>query len=316
MTKRQLGTTDIQISPLVFGGNVFGWTIDKAQSFQLLDQFVDVGFETIDTADMYSVWAPGNKGGESETIIGEWLHQKKNRQNVIVITKVGNVITEEKQGLSAKYIIESVEHSLRRLQTDYIDVYLSHVFDAKVPYEETLEAYQRLIESGKVRYIGASNHNAEQLRGALSVSSNKHLPSYQVLQPEYNLFDRNSYEGDLQEVATQSHLGVITYFSLARGFLSGKYRSEADLNKSVRGEGIKKYLNERGFRILTALDQLSEKYQTPLSELALSWVIHSPSVTAPIASATTKEQLASLIKATQISLSEDDIELLNKASAY
>lgn len=316
MSKRQLGTTDIQISPLVFGGNVFGWTIDKQQSFQLLDQFVDAGLETIDTADMYSVWAPGNQGGESETIIGEWLYQRKNRQNTVIITKVGNVISPEKKGLSAAYIIKSAEDSLRRLQTDYIDVYLSHVYDATIPYEETLEAYQKLIDAGKVRFIGASNHNAEQLKGALSVSSNKHLPSYQVLQPEYNLFNRESYEGDLQEVAVHSHLGVITYYSLASGFLTGKYRSEADLNKSVRGAGIKKYLNERGFKILDALDKISAKHESTPSEIALAWLIHAPSVTAPIASATTESQLASLIQAIHIHLSDADIQLLNQASAY
>lgn len=316
MTKRQLGTTNIHISPLVFGGNVFGWTIDKAQSFQLLDQFIDAGFETIDTADMYSVWAPGNKGGESETIIGEWLHERKNRHNKIIITKVGNVISEDKKGLAAPYIIRSAEDSLRRLKTDYIDVYLSHVYDPTIPYEETLEAYQKLIDAGKVRYIGASNHNAQQLKDALSVSNNKHLPSYQVLQPEYNLFDRAGFEGDLKAVAEQSQIGVITYYSLASGFLSGKYRSETDLKKSVRGAGIKKYLTERGFKILNALDSISEKHQVNPAEIALSWLIHSPGVTAPIASATSKTQLNSLIKSTQIHLDEEDIILLNKASAY
>lgn len=315
MTKRQLGTTNLHISPLVFGGNVFGWTIDKTQSFKLLDQFTEAGFETIDTADMYSVWAPGNKGGESETIIGEWLHERKNRHNTTIITKVGNEISPEKKGLSANYIIQAAEDSLRRLKTDYIDVYLSHICDPTVPYEETLNAYQKLIDAGKVRYIGASNHSAAQLKDALSVSNNKHLASYQVLQPEYNLFDRSSYEGDLETLAKQSHLGVITYYSLASGFLSGKYRSEADLNKSVRGGGIKKYLNKRGFRILKALDTISQKYQANPSEIALAWLIHSPGVTAPIASATSKEQLNSLIQSTRIHLNSDDMRLLNTASS-
>lgn len=317
MQKRQLGTTDLHISPLVFGGNVFGWTIDQQQSFLLLDQFTEAGFETIDTADMYSVWAPGNQGGESETIIGNWLVSRKRRAETIIITKVGNVISDEKRGLSAKYIIQSAEDSLRRLQTDYIDVYLSHVFDATIPYEETLEAYQKLIDAGKVRFIGASNHNATQLKNALSISDQQHLPRYQVLQPEYNLYDRQGFEEELSSLTKKEHIGVIPYYSLAMGFLSGKYRTKEDAQKSTRGQrAVDKYLNPRGLTILTALDQLANKHQATPAEIALAWLIHTPSITAPIASATNDAQVASLIRSTQIALSENDMQLLNQSSRY
>lgn len=314
MSKRQLGNTDIHISPLVFGANVFGWTADPAMSFDLLDRFTDAGLETIDTADVYSVWAPGNLGGESETIIGNWIASRNARNKVTLITKVGWEISPDKKGLSAAYIERAVEDSLRRLKTDHIDVYLSHVNDDSVPYEETLAAHEKLIKAGKVRHIGASNHNAAQLAAALAVSSKKHLPRYEVLQPEYNLYDRSSFDGALKELAQAENIGVITYFSLAKGFLSGKYRSKDDLAQSQRGGGVANYLNERGFRILDALDKVAEKHDAKPAEIALAWVIHSPGVTAPIASATNLTQLDSLIRSTQISLSADDMSTLDLAS--
>jgi len=314
MTKRPLGRTGIHISPLVFGGNVFGWTADEKTSFAILDRFADAGFETIDTADVYSAWAPGNSGGESETIIGKWMESRGRRDKTVLITKVGWELGPGKKGLSAAYIEQAVDASLRRLRTDYIDVYLSHVHDPSVPYEETLGAYQKLLAAGKVRAIGASNHDAAQLRQALDVAAAKGLPRYEVLQPEYNLYDRSGFEGALRDLCIAEGIGVITYFSLARGFLSGKYRSEADLGKSPRGSGIKKYLNARGQRILKALDEMSAKHGAKPAEVALAWLIAQPGVTAPIASATSLAQLESLIRSTSLELSAEDITLLNTAS--
>ena len=314
MMKRPLGRTGIHISPLVFGGNVFGWTADEKTSFAILDRFADAGFETIDTADVYSAWAPGNSGGESETIIGKWMESRERRDKTVLITKVGWELGPGKKGLSAAYIEQAIDASLRRLRTDYIDVYLSHVHDPSVPYEETLGAYQKLLAAGKVRAIGASNHDAVQLRQALDVAAAKGLPRYEVLQPEYNLYDRSSFEDALRDLCMAEGIGVITYFSLARGFLSGKYRSEADLGKSPRGSGIKKYLNERGQRILKALDEMSAKHGAKPAEVALAWLIAQPGVTAPIASATSLAQLESLIRSTSLGLSAEDITLLNTAS--
>lgn len=312
--KRNLGTTGISISPLVFGGNVFGWTADKQRSFELLDRFVDAGFETIDTADMYSTWVPGNQGGESETIIGEWMKARGNRDRIVLITKVGMEMPQGK-GLSTAWIEQAVEASLRRLQTDHIDIYFSHIFDAGVPVEETLRAYDRLIESGKVRAIGASNHSAEQLAGALKASKDEGLARYTVLQPEYNLYDRAGYDGELRDLAIAEGLGVITYYSLASGFLSGKYRSADDLNKSPRGGGVARYLDDRGLRILTALDDVAASNDVTVAEVALAWLMARDGVTAPIASATRIEQLDSLIRATRLSLPATDIEQLDQASA-
>ena len=255
MNKRPLGQSGLEIAPLVFGGNVFGWTIDEKTSFELLDTFVDAGLNAIDTADMYSVWADGNQGGESETIIGNWLKANPGkRDKVLILTKVGMELGDERKGLSRRWIERAVEDSLRRIQVETIDLYQSHLFDPEVPLEETLGAYQRLIEQGKVRAIGASNHDAGQLRQALDVSAANGLPRYATLQPEYNLYDRSGYEGALRDLAIEENLGVITYYSLASGFLSGKYRSAADLGKSPRGEDIGKYLDARGQRILAALD--------------------------------------------------------------
>lgn len=313
--KRPLGRTGLSISPLVFGGNVFGWTIDKKASFDILDRFVGAGFEAVDTADVYSIWKPGNQGGESETIIGEWMKARGNRDRIVLITKVGMEMGPDRKGLSAAWIERAVEDSLRRLQTDHIDVYLSHKFDPGAPHEETLGAYQKLITAGKVRAIGASNFDAGQLRATLDTTA-KGLPRYEVLQPEYNLYDRQSYDGALRDLAMAEGLGVITYFSLAKGFLSGKYRSEADLGKSPRGKGVKGYLEARGFRILAALDAVAARYGAEPAEVALAWLMARPGVTAPIASATTPAQLDSLVKAASLSLAAEDMAALEEASRY
>ena len=312
--KRPLGCTGLSISPLIFGGNVFGWTVDKPTSFDLLDHFIAAGFETVDTADVYSYWKPGNVGGESETIIGEWLHARGCRDRITLITKVGMPMAPDRKGLSAAWIERAVEDSLRRLQTDYIDVYLSHKFDPETPHEETLAAYQKLIAAGKVRAIGASNFDAAQLRAALDAAGAKGLPRYEVLQPEYNLYDRQNYDGPLRDLAMAEGLGVITYYSLARGFLSGKYRGEADLGQSPRGGGIKAYLNERGFRILQALDEVAQRHGAKPAEVALAWLMARPGVTAPIASATSLGQVDSLIKAASLALAAEDMGALEDAS--
>ena len=314
MQTRRLGQTDLEIAPLVFGGNVFGWTADEKTSFDLLDRFTDAGFNAIDTADSYSRWAEGNSGGESETIIGNWMKARRNRDKVVVVTKVGSDMGQGKHDLSAGYIEKAVENSLRRLQTDRIDLYLSHWPDSSVAYEETLGAYQRLIDQGKIRFAGASNLDAEQLRDALDVSRNKDLPRYEVLQPEYNLYDRSSFDGPLRELCLAEEIGVITYFSLAKGFLSGKYRSEADLGKSPRGGGVASYLNARGMRILAALDAVSARHSANQAEVALAWIVARPGVTAPIASATTLDQVDSLVRAAALRLSPDDIAELDSAS--
>lgn len=315
MQKRRLGRTGLSIAPLVFGGNVFGWTADKKTSFDLLDRFVDAGFNAIDTADAYSRWVPGNEGGESETIIGEWMKSRNARDKVAIITKVGSDMGQGKKDLSPAYIAKAAEASLRRLQVDAIDLYLSHWPDPDTPYEETLGAYDKLLKAGTIKSVGASNLDADQLQAALDVSEAKSLPRYDVLQPEYNLYDRKSYDGKLRDLCMAEDIGVITYFSLARGFLSGKYRSEADLGKSARGSGVKDYLNPRGFRIVAALDAVSVKHKAKQAEVALAWIIQREGVTAPIASATSLEQLESLIKAASLELDKDDIAELDKASA-
>ncbi len=315
MENRRLGRTGLSIAPLVFGGNVFGWTADRKTSFDLLDRFVDAGLNAIDTADVYSRWVPGHAGGESETIIGEWVKSRSARDKVTIITKVGGDMGQGKKDLSAAYIAKAVDASLKRLQIEAIDLYLSHWPDPDTPYEETLGAYEHLLKAGKIKSIGASNLDAEQLRAALDVSKTNGLPRYDVLQPEYNLYDRKSYDGPLRDLCMAEDIGVITYFSLARGFLSGKYRSEADFGKSPRGGGIKDYLNPRGYGILAALDAVSAKHKAKQAEVALAWIIQRQGVTAPIASATSLEQLESLIKAASLELGKDDIAELDKASA-
>ncbi|MFC5269844.1 aldo/keto reductase [Adhaeribacter terreus] len=315
MERRKLGNTGLEIAPLVFGGNVFGWTIDEPTSFEILDAFTNAGFNCIDTADVYSNWKPGNKGGESETVIGNWLKKRGNREQVIIATKVGADMGSGKN-LKKQYILKAAEASLKRLQTDYIDLYQSHYDDPETPLDETLEAYETLIKAGKVRAIGASNFTAERLEAALKTSEEKNLPRYQTLQPEYNLYAREGFEKALETVCLKNNLGVIPYFSLASGFLTGKYRSEADLGKSQRGGGIQKYLNERGFRILKALDEVAAELNATPAQVALSWLMHRPAVTAPIASATNRNQLNELIKAAELKLNKAAMEKLDLASVY
>src|SRR5579862_862141 len=316
MRKRKLGKSGFDVAPLALGGNVFGWTADEPTSFKLLDAFVDKGFNLIDTADMYSRWVPGHKGGESETIIGNWLKRTGNRSKVIVATKVGMEMGPGEKGLSKAYIFRAVEDSLRRLQTDYIDLYQSHQDDPETPLEETLGAYAELIQQGKVRAIGAYNYTAERLAAAFEASEKNALPRYECLQPHYNLYERARYEAALEPLCVEKGIGVIPYFSLAAGFLTGKYRSESDLTKSPRGQGVKKYLNERGLHILAALDYVAaEKHSTP-GKVALAWLMARPGITAPIASATSVEQLRDLIDATNLALDAATIEQLNLASAW
>ena len=316
MQTRRLGRTDLNIAPLVLGGNVFGWTADKATSFAVLDGFAAAGLNAIDTADSYSTWVPGHQGGESETIIGDWMKARGNRSRVIVVTKVGSPMGRGKEGLKPRYIEEAVEASLARLQTDVIDLYLSHWPDMATPIEDTLGAYRRLIEKGKIRWCGASNLTAPMLVQAIAAAKALGGPRYEALQPEYNLADRRGFEDGLADLCQAEEIGVITYFSLAKGFLSGKYRSEADLTKSPRGGGVKDYLNPRGFRILAALDEVAARHKAKPAEVALAWVIARPAVTAPIASATSVEQTESLIRATELTLSGADMAALTEASAY
>jgi aryl-alcohol dehydrogenase-like predicted oxidoreductase len=316
MKKRKLGHSDIEVSPLAFGGNVFGWTVDESMSFKLLDAFVEAGFNLIDTADVYSHWAPGNKGGESETIIGKWLQRGGRRDGVVIATKVGNEMGPGRKGLSKPYILRAVEDSLRRLQTDTIDLYQSHGDDPETPLEETLEAYDQLIREGKVRVIGASNYNAKRLDQALQVSRQQGFPRYECLQPLYNLYDRADFEKELEPLCRKQGLGVITYFSLASGFLTGKYRSAENLADRARADMVKKYLDERGLRILAALDKVARQHGLTPVKIALAWLIAQPSITAPIASATSLEQLQELIEATAVELDESSMDLLKEASAY
>jgi aryl-alcohol dehydrogenase-like predicted oxidoreductase len=314
--KRKLGNSGLEIAPLVFGGNVFGWTVDEARASELLDHFVDAGFNMIDTADVYSRWVPGNQGGESETIIGKWLKQSGKRDQVLIATKVGMDLGARRKGLSRQYILRAAEESLARLRTDYIDLYQSHQEDPETPQEETLEAYVELLKAGKVRAIGASNFRPETLRTALEISRQKRLPRYESLQPLYNLYDRAEFESGLEQVCLENNLGVIPYFSLASGFLTGKYRSEQDLSKSGRGSSVQKYLNPRGFRILAALDEVAKQYKATPAQVSLAWLMARPSVTAPIASATNLKQLDELIGSTRLKLDAAAIEKLDRASAY
>jgi aryl-alcohol dehydrogenase-like predicted oxidoreductase len=316
ISRRKLGNSGLEIGPIVFGGNVFGWTADESTSFQLLDAFVAAGFNAVDTADVYSKWAPGNKGGESETVIGNWLKRGGKRHQVIIATKAGSEMGPGKKGLSKKYILAAVEDSLKRLQTDYIDLYQSHIDDTDTPLEETLEAYAQLMQQGKVRAIGASNYSAKRLGEALQTSKEKRLPRYESLQPEYNLYDRAGFEAELAPLCRRENIGVIPYFSLASGFLAGKYRSEADLANRARGKFVKKYLNERGLRILNALDQVAKAHRSTPTQIAIAWLLAQPAVTAPIASATSLDQLHELLGAADVKLDPKSLEQLNQASAY
>ncbi|MCI3937074.1 aldo/keto reductase [Chryseobacterium aahli] len=313
MQKRKIKNTDLEVAPINFGGNVFGWTLDEKQSFDILDQFVGGGFNFIDTADTYSWWVNG-KGGQSEEIIGKWLKQRGNRNDLVIATKVGSETKEHGFDISKKHILKSVDESLARLQTDHIDLYYTHFDDNKTPVEETLEAYDEIIKAGKVRYIAASNLSPERLKASFEAAEKNNLPKYVVLQPHYNLLEREKFETKYADLVKQYDLSVFTYRSLAAGFLTGKYRTEEDLAKSTRGEGVRKYLDKKGLEVLKALDQISEKHETTQASVALAWLLANPLVTAPIVSATSASQLKTLFQAPELKLSSDDIELLNKVS--
>ncbi|HEU5414585.1 MAG TPA: aldo/keto reductase [Candidatus Angelobacter sp.] len=315
MEKRRLGNSSLEVSRLCFGGNVFGWTADEGTSFKLLDSFLDAGFNFVDTADSYSTWVAGHKGGESETVIGKWFKARGNRDKVILATKVGSEVAGRK-GLSRDYILSEVEESLRRLQTDYIDLYQSHRDDANTPVEETLEAYARLVKQGKVRVIGASNFSPERLEMSLQASRKHGYARYESLQPNYNLYDRTDYETKLEPLCVEENLGVIPYFSLASGFLTGKYRTQADLEKSARGKFVQKYMNDRGLRIVAALEQVAKEKGSTAARIAIAWLMARPSITAPIASATSLEQLNELVEAARLKLDAETVAILNEASAY
>jgi aryl-alcohol dehydrogenase-like predicted oxidoreductase len=316
MQLRNLGRSGLQVPPLCLGGNVFGWTATEAASFAVLDALLDAGLNFIDTADVYSVWVPGHRGGESETVIGSWLQRRGHRDDIVIATKVGMPMSADRKGLSAAHITRSVEDSLRRLQTDRIDLYFSHSDDPTVPLEETLGTYQKLIAAGKIRALGASNYTAGRLAQALEVSRKNALPRYEVLQPHYNLYARAEYESELEPLCLEEQIGVIPYFALASGFLTGKYRTAADAAKSARGKSaVEKFLNARGLKILAALDDVAQRRRSSPASVALAWLMARPGITAPIASATRVEQLNELVAATRLTLDKADIEQLNAASA-
>ena len=316
MQTRALGTSGLKIVPLVLGGNVFGWTIDETQSLSVLDAFVDRGFNCIDTADVYSAWVPGHSGGESETILGKWFARSGKRDKVILATKVGMEMPNTGKGLRKDYILREVEQSLKRLQTDVIDLYQSHKDDDSTPLEETLEAYAQLLKQGKVRAIGASNYKGARLTQAMETARQHNLPAYTTLQPDYNLIDRQDYETDLAPVAAKYNLGVIPYFSLASGFLTGKYQSLEDTKGKKRGSRVEKYFNDRGMKILAALKQVSSETGAQQASIALAWLLAQPTITAPIASATSPQQLQALFAAVDLKLSNAQLKTLTEASAY
>jgi aryl-alcohol dehydrogenase-like predicted oxidoreductase len=310
LLRRALGLTQLETSPLIFGGNVFGWTVDEPTSFRLLDAFVEAGFNMIDTADMYSRWVPGNRGGESETIIGNWIASRNHRDKILLSTKVG-MVDPPGGGLAKEKIVEGAEQSLRRLRTDRIDLYQSHVDDALTPLDETLEAHASLVRQGKVRYIGASNHSAQRLQEALDTSERHDVPRYESLQPLYNLYDRSSFEGPLEHLCVERKIGVITYSSLASGFLSGKYRSLEDINRSARAKALTAYCTPRGEAVLAALQTIGQQYAASAAQIALAWLLARPSVTAAIVSATGTEQLRELAGALEIRLDASSKALLD-----
>ncbi|MCY0976716.1 aldo/keto reductase [Chryseobacterium wangxinyae] len=314
MELRKIKNTDLLVAPINFGGNVFGWTLDEKQSFDILDQFSGAGFNFVDTADTYSWWVNG-QGGQSEEIIGKWMKQRGNRNDLVIATKVGSETKEHGFDISKKHILKSVDESLARLQTDHIDLYYTHFDDKKTPVKETLEAYDEVIKAGKVRYIAASNVSPERLKESFEVAEKNNLPKYVALQPHYNLLEREKFETEYADLVKEYDLSVFTYWSLAAGFLTGKYRTEEDLAKSTRGEGVRKYLNEKGIEVLKALDQISKKHATTQASVALAWLLANPLVTAPIVSATSESQLKTLFEAPKLSLSSDDIELLNNVSS-
>jgi len=316
MNTRTLGSLKLQVAPIMLGGNVFGWTIDEKQSFAVLDHFADRGFNFIDTADMYSNWIPGNQGGESETILGNWFKQSGKRDKIILATKLGNPMGEGKKGLSAAYMKEAVEASLTRLQTDYIDLYQAHIDDKETSLSETLEAFTALVKEGKVRIIGASNYSGERLREAETISRREGLARYQTLQPHFNLYHREEYDKDLAAIVAEYSLGVIPYFSLASGFLTGKYKSAADAEKAKRAGMLAKYFDERGMRILAALEAVSKETGAKQATIALAWLLARPNILAPIASATSVEQLDEILAAADLTLTPEQLKKLSEASAY
>ncbi|MGB7842939.1 MAG: aldo/keto reductase [Salinimicrobium sp.] len=313
MKTKQLGKTDLYIPPIIFGGNVFGWTLDEKGSFKMLDEVLDRGFNTIDTADSYSHWAPGNSGGESETIIGKWLKERGNRDKIILTTKVGSNPGKEGRDVSKNYILKAAENSLRRLQTDHIDLYFTHWDNEATPVEETLEAYQQLIKDGKVRHIGASNLSAERVRESLAAAEENNLPKYQVLQPEYSLMERKKFEEGYWEIAKEYDLGVTSYFSLASGFLTGKYRKKEDIS-GARKEIVEKYFSEKGIKVLDTLDSISKAHHVSNAAVALRWIMNRPGITAPIASATKSSHLKAFEEAVALKLSGEEMSTLNEIS--
>ncbi|MGR3857622.1 aldo/keto reductase [Chryseobacterium indologenes] len=313
MEKRKIKNTDLAIAPINFGGNVFGWTLDEKQSFDILDRFTEAGFNFIDTADTYSWWVNG-KGGQSEEIIGKWMKSRANRNDIVLATKVGSETKEHGYDISKKHILKSIDESLQRLQTDHIDLYYTHFDDNTTPVEETLSAYDEIIKAGKVRYIAASNLSPERLKASFEAAEKNNLPKYVALQPHYNLMEREGFEQNYAPLAEQFDLSVFPYWSLAAGFLTGKYRDEADLAKSARGEGVRKYLNPKGLEVLKALDQVSAKHHTTQGTVSLAWLLSNPLITAPIVSATSASQLETVFNAPKLVLDQEDIELLNNAS--
>lgn len=314
MKKITIGKTDLQVAPINFGGNVFGWTLDEKQSFEILDAFVNAGFNFIDTADTYSWWVDGHKGGESEAIIGKWMKARGNRDQIILATKVGSQNKEHKEDVSRAHILKSVDESLQRLQTDHIDLYYTHFDDNVTPVEETLSAYDEIIKAGKVRYIAASNLTPERLTRSLLLAEEKGLPRYQALQPHYNLVERANFETKYRPIAQQYGLSVMPYWSLAAGFLTGKYRAEEDFKKSVRGEGVRKYLNDKGISVLNTLDKVAAKHQSKPATVALAWLLAQPTIAAPIVSATSQSQLDTLVAAPALQLDAEDLGWLDQAS--
>jgi len=313
MEKIKIKNTDLLIAPINFGGNVFGWTLDEKKSFDILDQFTAGGFNFIDTADTYSWWVNG-KGGQSEEIIGKWMRTRNNRNDLVIATKVGSETKEHGFDISKKHILKSVDESLARLQTDHIDLYYTHFDDGKTPVEETLEAYDEIIKAGKVRYIAASNLSPERLKESFDVAEKNNLPKYVALQPHYNLLEKEKFESQYADMVKEYDLSVFTYWSLAAGFLTGKYRNEDDLKKSARGEGVRKYLDEKGLNVLKALDEISARLETTQASVALAWLLANPLVTAPIVSATSESQLKTLFAAPELKLSSEDVELLNQVN--
>jgi aryl-alcohol dehydrogenase-like predicted oxidoreductase len=314
MEKRRLGRSSLEVPPITFGCNVFGWTVDEKTSFALLDAWLEAGFNFLDTADVYSRWHTGNSGGESETIIGNWMKARGNRGKIVLATKLGIEMAPGKKGLSRAYMQSAAEASLRRLQTDYIDLYQSHRDDPETPIEETLSAYAELIKQGKVREIGASNFSADRLDESLKISTDKGLPRYQSLQPQYNLVERAEFEGPLENLCLREKIGVIGYYSLASGFLTGKYKSLADTKGRPRGRGVETYMNPHGFGVIKALEEVAARYEAKPGQIALAWLIARPSVTAPIASATNLEQLSELVEAAEIELDDGSIQKIDAAS--